>query len=335
MPDPIRLGIAGLGTVGVGVLEALAAEGDLIAARAGCPVEVTAVSARSRTRDRGVDISGFAWEDDPVEIARRDDVDVVIEVIGGEDGPAKATAETALAGAKHVVTANKAMLAHHGAEMAAAAEAAGTALRFEAAVAGGIPVVKALTEGLAANRITRVAGVMNGTCNYILTEMEASGRDYSDVLAEAQAKGYAEADPATDVGGFDAAHKLALLAATAFGARVDFGGVAIEGIERVSLTDIREARAMGFAIKLLGVAEKTASGIEARVHPAMVPKHSAIAEVSGVTNCVAIDSDFTGTLLLVGPGAGAHPTAAAVAGDIVDIARGLIMPAFTVPSAQL
>ena len=258
MPEPLRIGLAGLGTVGAGVVKIVQAHGEVIAARAGRPVEIVAISARSRHRDRGVDLSAYAWEDDPVALARRDDVDLVVEAMGGEDGPAKATASAALAGGKHLVTANKAMLARHGQSLAEAAEASGVALRFEAAVAGGIPVVKALTEGLAGNGITRLIGVMNGTCNYILTRMEAEDAPYAQVLEEAKRLGYAEADPRFDVGGIDAAQKLALLAATAFGTRVDFDGIAVEGIERVSLADIEHAAELGYRIKLLGVAQQTA-----------------------------------------------------------------------------
>ncbi|MDQ2674416.1 MAG: homoserine dehydrogenase, partial [Chloroflexota bacterium] len=267
MPAPLRVGLAGLGTVGTGVVRMLQANGETIAARAGRPVEIVAISARSRHRDRGVDLSAYAWEDDPVALARRDDVDLVVEVMGGEDGPAKATAATALARGKHVVTANKAMLARHGQALAEAAEAKGVALRFEAAVAGGIPVVKALTEGLAGNTITRLMGVLNGTCNYILTRMEAEDAPYARVLEAAQRLGYAEADPAFDVGGIDAAQKLALLAAAAFGTRVDYDGIAVEGIERVSLADIEHAAELGYRIKLLGVARMTEAGLEARMQP--------------------------------------------------------------------
>ena len=260
--------MAGLGTVGAGVVRMLAAHGDTIAARAGRPIEIVAISARSRHRDRGVELGGFAWEDDPVALARRGDVDLVVEVIGGEDGPAKATAMAALTGGKHLVTANKAMLARHGQALAEAAEAAGVALRFEAAVAGGVPVVKALTEGLAGNAITRVMGVLNGTCNYILTAMETRRAPYAQVLEEAQRLGYAEADPAFDVGGMDAAQKLALLAATAFATRVDPGGMSVEGIERVSLADIEHAAELGYRIKLLGVARRPAAGSRPAPSPA-------------------------------------------------------------------
>jgi homoserine dehydrogenase len=335
MPDPLRIAIAGLGTVGAGVVAMVQKNGGLIAARAGRPVEIAAISARSRARPRGVDLGPYAWEDDPVALARRPDVDLVVEAIGGEDGPAKATAETAIAHGRHVVTANKALLARHGQALAEAAEAAGVALRFEAAVAGGIPVVKALTEGLAGNAITRVMGVMNGTCNYILTQMEATGAPYAQALGEAQRLGYAEADPAFDVGGVDAAQKLALLAAIAFGTRVDFAGVAVEGIERVSLTDIGQAADMGYRIKLLGVARLTAEGLEARTQPCLVPARSPLGTLEGVTNMVVVEGDFVGQTIYRGPGAGAGPTASAILADVIDVARGAVRPAFGRPAAGL
>lgn len=335
MPPPLRLALAGLGTVGTGVVKMIETHRSLIAARAGRDIEIAAVSARSRTRDRGVDISAFAWEDDPVALARRDDVDLVIEVMGGEDGPARATTLAAFAAGKHVVTANKAMLARHGQHLAEVAEAAGLALRFEAAVAGGIPVVKALSEGLAGNRILRVMGVMNGTCNYVLTEMEASGRSYPQVIAEAQRLGYAEADPVFDVGGIDAAHKLALLSAAAFGTQVDFDGIAIEGIERVNLADIEYAAELGYRIKLLGVARAAEDGLEARMQPCLVPAHSPLGTLEGVTNMVVVEGDFVGRIVLQGAGAGEGPTASAILGDVIDIARGLIVPAFGRPARQL
>ncbi|GMG80823.1 homoserine dehydrogenase [Paralimibaculum aggregatum] len=336
-PDtsPLRIGIAGLGTVGAGVVKLLAANAGAIAARAGRPVAVTAVSARSRGRDRGVDLAPYAWEDDAVRLAARDDVDCVVEVVGGSNGPAKALVEAALAAGKPVVTANKALIAHHGQALAEAAEAAGVALRAEAGVAGGIPVMKALTEGLAANRIHRVSGVLNGTCNYILTEMAATGRGYAEVLAEAQAKGYAEADPAFDVGGTDAAHKLAILAAAAFGTRVDFAGVTTEGIERITAADIETAGDLGFAIKLLAVARMEAGGLEQRVRPTMVPRESLIGSLPGVTNAVVLEGDFVGTCAFTGPGAGEGPTASAIVADLMDIARGAAGPLFAQPAAGL
>jgi len=335
MTDPLRVGVAGLGTVGAGILKIAQGHAGLLAARAGRPIAVVAVSARSRSRDRGVDLAGYAWEDDPVALARRGDVNLVVEVIGGEDGPAKATASAALAAGKHVVTANKAMLARHGQALAEAAEAAGVALRFEAAVAGGIPVMKTLAEGLAGNAVRRVMGVLNGTCNYILTEMETTGAAYADVLERAQRLGYAEADPAFDVGGIDAAQKLALLAATAFGTRVDPEGQEVEGIERVSLADIAHAAELGYRIKLLGVATASDAGVEMRTQPCLVPAPSPIGRLEGVTNMVVLEGDFVGRIVLSGPGAGEGPTASAIVGDVVDIARGARGPAFGRPAAGL
>ena len=335
MTKPLRIGLAGLGTVGAGIVAILQTNAALIAARAGRPIILTAVSARNRSRDRGVDVSGYAWEDDPVALARRDDVDLVIEVMGGEDGPAKATSEEALARGKSLVTANKAMMARHGQALAEAAEASGAALRFEAAVAGGIPVVKALTEGLAGNGVTRVMGVLNGTCNYILTQMQAHDAPYDDVLAEAQRLGYAEADPAFDVGGIDAAQKLALLSAIAFGTRVDFDGITVEGIERVNLADIEHAAELGYRIKLLGVAQPAGGGIEARMQPCLVPAGSALGQLEDVTNMVVLEGDAVGRIVMAGPGAGAGPTASAIMGDVIDIARGFLMPAFGIPAADL
>ncbi|QPH52901.1 homoserine dehydrogenase [Pontivivens ytuae] len=335
MTQPLRIAIAGLGTVGVGVVRMVTAHGDRMAARAGRAIEITAVSARSRTKDRGVDLSPYGWEDDPVALARRDDVDLIVEVMGGEDGPAKVLTETALGSGKHVVTANKAMMARHGQALAELAEANGAVLRYEAAVAGGIPIMKALTEGLAGNGIERVMGVMNGTCNYILTQMEQTGADYADVLMKAQQLGYAEADPAFDVGGIDAAHKLALLAATSFGTRVDFDGVQIEGIEQVSLADIEQAREMGYRVKLLGIARMGEDGLEQRMQPVLVPASSSVGRLDGVTNMVIVEGDFVGRTVFTGPGAGEGPTASAILGDVIDIARGLTVPAFGQPAGTL
>ena len=335
MNEPLKLGIAGLGTVGVGLLQLLDKHGERLAANAGRPLRVAAVSARSRDKDRGVSLAGMRWVDDPVRLATDPGIDVFVELIGGADGAAKASVEAALHAKKHVVTANKALLARHGVELARMAEKNAVALNFEAAVAGGIPIIKTVREALAGNGITRIYGILNGTCNYILSRMADHGLSFADALAEAQAKGYAEADPAFDIGGFDAAHKLALLTALAFGTRVAFDQIHIEGIQGISNIDIEAAQELGYAIKLLGVAMLTDSGIEQRVHPALVPEDSAIAEVGGVTNAIAIDADFAGNLLLVGPGAGAKPTASAVASDIADIAAGFVLPPFGTPSSKL
>ncbi len=335
MPDPLRLGLAGLGTVGIGVVKIVQRHAALIAARAGRPVQIVAVSARDRTRTRSADISAYAWEDDPVRLAARPDVDVFVEVMGGSDGPAKAATEVAIAAGKDVVTANKALLSHHGQALALAAEARGRTIRFEAAVAGGIPVIKALTEGLAGNAVRRVLGVMNGSCNYILTRMETAGLPYATVFEEARGLGYLEADPTLDVGGIDAGHKLALLAAVAFGTRVHFEQVAIEGIERVSIEDIRHAGDMGFRIKLLGVAQMTGRGLEQRMAPCLVPADSPLGQLPGGTNMVVIEGDPVGQIVLRGPGAGEGATASAVMGDVIDLARGIRLPVFGQPAAAL
>ena len=252
MTRPLAIAVAGLGTVGAGVVKLLRANADIIAARAGRPIAITAVSARERNRDRGISLSGLRWYEDPVALAADPQVDVVVECIGGSEGPARALVQAAIAAGKHVVTANKALLAVHGAALAQASEARGVALAFEAAVAGGIPAIKTLREGLAANRIQRVAGILNGTCNYILTVMREQKREFAEVLAEAQKLGYAEADPFFDIDGIDAAHKLAILAALAFGRPVDFSAVHVEGIREVSALDIALAEELGYRIKLLG-----------------------------------------------------------------------------------
>lgn len=335
MNAPLRLGIAGLGTVGIGVVKIVRQHAALLSARTGRDISISAVSARNRDKDRGVALTDFAWEDDPVALAKRDDVDLYIELMGGTDGPAKASVEAAIAAGKDVVTANKAMLAIHGQALAEAAETAGVSLRYEAAVAGGIPVIKALTEGLAGNQITRIVGVMNGSCNYILTRMESAGLSYSEVFAEADALGYLEADPQLDVGGIDAAHKLAILSSIAFGTQVDFDGIELEGIERVSIDDIRHADDMGYKIKLLGVAQRTPRGLEQRMMPCLVPATSPMGQLQGGTNMVAVEGDAIDQIVLRGPGAGEGPTASAVMGDVCDIARGLRLPVFGQPATGL
>jgi homoserine dehydrogenase len=324
----LRVGVAGLGTVGAGVVRLLAANFSVIAARAGREIVVTAVSARDASRDRGVSLAGMKWHADPVGLATDPDVDVVVELIGGADGLAKSLVEAAILAGKPVVTANKALLAVHGSRLAEMAESAGVSLGFEAAVAGGIPVIKALREGLAGNRISRVAGILNGTCNYILTVMRKEGKEFADVLKDAQALGYAEADPSFDIDGVDAAHKLAILAALAFGRRVDFDAVHVEGIRRISALDISFAEELGYRIKLLGIAREISGGVEVRVHPAMVPKGALLAAVEGVFNAVLAEGDFAGTIFLQGRGAGAGPTASAVVADLIDICRRGALPVF-------
>jgi homoserine dehydrogenase len=331
----LRIGIAGLGTVGSGTVRLLQEHRALLAQRCMRPIEIGAVSARDRTRDRGIDLAGLRWSNDALALARGPAIDVVVELIGGADGIARQVVEAAIAARKHVVTANKALLAHHGTALASAAEAAGVTLAYEAAVAGGIPIIKALREGLAANGVERIYGILNGTCNYILTTMRRTGREFADVLAEAQTLGYAEADPSFDVDGVDAAHKLAILTAVAFGCEVDFAGVHVEGIRNVSAMDIAYAEELGYRIKLLGSARPTEHGIEQRVHPCMVPIGTPIAHVEGVFNAVVTEGDFVGQNVAEGRGAGAGPTASAVVADLMDIARGRTLPTFSVPAAQL
>jgi homoserine dehydrogenase len=335
MNGALRIGIAGLGTVGGGTARLLLEHGDVLAQRCGRPIQIAAVSARDRTRERGIDVSKLRWFDDALALARDPEIDVVVELIGGADGIAKQVVETAIGHRKHVVTANKALLAHHGTALARAAEAAGVALAYEAAVAGGIPIVKALREGLAGNRVERIYGILNGTCNYILTTMRRTGREFADVLAEAQALGYAEADPTFDVDGIDTAHKLAILTALAFGCETNFAGVHVEGIRNISAMDIAYAEELGFRIKLLGSARPTEHGIEQRVHACMVPIGTPIAHVEGVFNAVVTEGDFVGQNVAEGRGAGAGPTASAVVADLIDIARGRILPTFSVPAAEL
>ncbi len=335
MTTPLKIAVAGLGTVGAGLVRLLRQQAEMLERRCARRLVVTAVSARDRDRDRGLDLSGTTWFEQPEAMARDADADVVVELIGGEDGVAKAVCEAAIAARRAVVTANKALLARHGTRLARAAEDAGVALCYEAAVAGGIPIVKALREGLVGNRVGRIYGILNGTCNYILTEMRQSGREFTDVLDEAQALGYAEADPSFDVDGIDSAHKLAILTSLAMGCEVDFDGVHIEGIRHVTAEDIAFADELGYRIKLLGIARRTNDGVEQRVHPCMVSLATPIAHVEGVHNAVVAEGDFVGTCVFEGRGAGAGPTASAVVSDLVDIARGIRVPTFAVPAAAL
>jgi homoserine dehydrogenase len=335
MSQPLKVALAGLGTVGAGVIKLLDANRALIERRAGRPIEIVAVSARDRSRDRGVDLGRFAWVDDATTLSIAHDVDVIVELIGGADGPALTLARNTLAGGKPFVTANKAMIAHHGLELAGIAEQQGVPLKYEAAVAGGIPVIKGLREGAAANEIEQVFGILNGTCNYILSEMETKGSDFAEVLGEAQRLGYAEADPSFDIDGVDAAHKLAILASLAFGTAVDFGAVAITGIRHVIAADIAEAAALGFRIRLVGQGEAGSKGLFQRVHPCLVPLAHPLAHVSGSLNAVVAQGNFVGRLFFQGRGAGEGPTASAVVADLIDIARGETGPAFAMPVAAL
>jgi homoserine dehydrogenase len=334
MQQPLRLGIAGLGTVGAAVIRLLERHGAVLAGQLGRPVQVVAASARERGRERGFDMAGIAWHDDPVGLARGGAIDVFVELIGGADGAAHDSVRAALQSGKSVVTANKALLAAHGVELARLAEERGAQLAFEAAVGGGIPIIKTLREALAGNRLTRLTGILNGTCNFILTRME-EGMSYPSALKEAQSLGYAEADPSFDVEGLDTAHKLAILTSVAFGCEIDRDAIFVEGISAIEPEDLAAAEELGYRIKLLGVAQRTENGIEQRVHPTMVPRDSDIARISGVTNAVSVEGDFIGSVMLSGPGAGGNATASAVVGDIIDLARGVRVPPLGRPTASL
>ncbi|NRP73649.1 Homoserine dehydrogenase [Ensifer psoraleae] len=339
MADALKIGIAGLGTVGASLVRILQDRHEMLATTCGRAIEIMAVTARDRSRDRGVNLSEIKWFDDAVSLASEADIDVFIELMGGAGDPAYSAVKAALQRGIHVVTANKALLAAHGIELAGIAEEHGALLNYEAAVAGGIPVIKALRESMTGNTVSRVYGIMNGTCNYILTKMEKEGLSFEDCLKEAQRLGYAEADPAFDIEGNDTAHKLSILTSLAFGTAIAADDIYLEGITNISIEDIQAAADLGYRIKLLGVAQRTESGIEQRVHPTMVPYDSVIAQVDGVTNAVAIESDILGELLMVGPGAGGDATASAVLGDIADIAKSRPgaqhVPAFGRPATAL
>jgi len=335
MVAPLRVGIAGLGTVGAEVVRVIESRAGALSARCGRPVRVVAVTARSKAKKRGLDLGGIAWAKDPLALAADPGIDCFVELMGGAGEPALSAIETALKSAKSVVTANKALIAKHGLRLAKSAEAQGAALNFEAAVAGAIPVVKTLREGLAGTGINRVYGILNGTCNYILTRMEQEGLSFADCLKDAQRLGYAEANPSFDVDGHDTAQKLAILASLAFGTKVAQGAVYVEGISSIAPEDLRAAAELGYRVKLLGVAVRTAKGIEQRVHPTMVPKSSSIAQVMGVTNAVTIDGEGIPPITLVGPGAGGAATASAVVADIADVARGARVNPFGRPVERL
>src|SRR5215469_3508550 len=331
--DAWRIGIAGLGTVGAGLLRLLDERPHF--APAGREAVVTGVSARSRTRPRPVSIENLPWFDDPVALAGSPDTDIFVELIGGSDGPAKVAVETALKAGKPVVTANKALIAEHGAELAALAEERNAPLLFEAAVMGGTPAVKMLREAMVGDEVRSVAGILNGTCNYILTEMEAAGRSFADVLAEAQRLGYAEADPTMDVGGFDAAHKISILAALAFGCAPNYAAAEIEGIEQVDLLDIQLAKDLGYRIKLVASADRSPDGVLVRVHPSLAPLSHPLAQAGGALNALFIEGARIGRIFVQGPGAGSGPTAAAVAADIADVMTGATRPVFQAPAGEL
>ena len=335
MADAFRLGIAGLGTVGTGVVKIVQKHADILSARAGRSIEIIAVSARDQSKDRGFDASGYAWIDDARDLAQRDDVDAIVEMIGGSDGVAKELVEAALANGKHVITANKALLAHHGAALAQLAEDNNVSLSYEAAVAGGIPVIKAMREGFAGNQIDGVFGILNGTCNYMLTAMRETGRDFDVILKEAQDAGYAETPPDLDIDGIDAAHKLALLAAIAFGTKPDFENLPVEGIRKITADDIAFAEEFGYRIKLLGMAKRLNGKYMQSMEPCLVPITNPIGVIEDVYNAVYVSCDAVETPMLTGKGAGEGPTASAVMSDVIDLARGISVPTFGVPAAQL
>ncbi len=328
-----RVGVAGLGTVGASLVGFLA-ERPLFAP-SGEAVHVTGVSARDRNRPRPIEISEIDWFDDPVALAASPDVDIFVELIGGAEGPARACVEAALRLGKPVITANKALIATHGQALAALAESKGAALLFEAAVMGGAPAVKMLREAMVGEEVDLVAGILNGTCNYILSEMEAGGREFAEVLAEAQRLGFAEADPATDIGGFDAGHKITILAALAFGCAPTFSACEITGIDQIELLDIRLARDLGYRIKLVASASRARGGVCVRVHPALVPLEHPLARTGGALNALFIEGRRIGRLFVQGPGAGGGPTAAAVAADIADVLTGSRRPVFQAPATTL
>lgn len=335
MSEPFRIAIAGLGTVGVGVIKILTENKDVITQRAGREIEIVAVSARSKDKDRGVNIDGYEWFDNTADISACESADAIVELVGGSEGVAADVVRAALSGGKHVVTANKALVAHHGSELAKAAEDNNVSLMYEAAVAGGIPVIKMMREGLAANNYNAVYGILNGTCNYILTMMRETGADFADVLKDAQEFGYAEADPTFDIEGVDAAHKLCILTSIAFGVKPDFDAMKIKGITQINATDIAYATEFGYRIKLLGIARKIDGKIMQVLEPCLVPINSPMGIVEDVYNAVYVEGDFVETPLITGKGAGEGPTASSVVADIIDLARGLHIPTFGVPVSAL
>lgn len=335
MSKALRLGIAGLGVVGAGVVKIIQKHASLLEARADSSIEIVCVSAKDKNKNRGVDVSGYEWESDPVALAQRPDIDVVVELMGGSEGAARETVSTALESGKSVVTANKALLAHHGVKLATLAESKGVSLNYEAAVAGGIPVIKMLREGLAGNQINSVYGILNGTCNYILTAMRETKRDFDVILKEAQEKGYAEADPSFDVDGIDAGHKLSILSALAFGTPVQFTGMHIEGIRKITAADISFAEEFGYRIKLMGVAKRMNGQFMQLMAPALVPLDNPMGVIEDVYNAVYIAGDSVETPFISGRGAGQDPTASAVMSDIIDLARGFKVPTFGIPAPKL
>lgn len=336
MANALNIAIAGLGTVGCGMVRLIQQQQAVLQERAGKAIEIVAVSARDANKARDIALPAHTvWETDAVALAEHEDVDLVVELIGGHEGVAKELVEKALAAGKSVVTANKALIAHHGAELAALAEANRAGLRFEAAVAGGIPIIDAIQHGVAANHFSRITGILNGTGNFILTTMQQTGREFDDVLAEAQALGYAEADPSFDVDGIDTAHKLAILTSLAYGTRPQLEHMPIEGIRSITASDIAYAQELNYRIKLLGITEPLGQGICQRVHPCLVHRDLPMARVRGAFNAVQIDGSDVGRVLLEGQGAGAGPTASAVVSDILQLAHGTHLPPLSIAAEKL
>jgi homoserine dehydrogenase len=334
MSAPLRVGIAGLGTVGAGALHIMREQAALLEARCGRAIEVVAVSARDANKQRNAALGGARWEANALSLATADDIDLVVEVIGGADGIAAQLVSTALENGKAVVTANKALIATHGMALVQLAEKKQTTLAFEAAVAGGIPILKVLREGLVANQFTKIIGILNGTSNYILTRMANTGCAFEEALVEAQALGYAEADPSFDVDGVDTAQKLAILTSFAFGCPPNLGAVYVEGIRGVTKCDMEFASELGHTIKLLGITELTDQGIMQRVHPCLLPANSPVG-VDDVFNAIVVEGSSVGRVILEGRGAGSGPTASSIVADIVDIASSVRRPSFGLPPAHL
>ena len=333
--NPLNIGIVGLGTVGLGLVDFLIKNKKIITLRAGREIRISGVCAKRKNKKRELDLSGLRWISDPLTLSNEEEIDVVVELVGGQDEPAKSIIEKSLLNKKHVVTANKALIAHHGHYLATLAEEQKVALNFEAAVAGGIPILKILKESLSGNEVSRVYGVINGTCNYILTQMENHEQDYSKIFKQAQDLGFVEKDPSLDVGGIDSAHKISIIAALAFGSRINFDNIKIKGIESISLLDIKNANAMGYRIKLLGLANKSKAGISQEVEPCLVPMESLFGKLEGGTNMVMVEGNFVGQTHYMGPGAGAGPTASSIVSDLIDIARGNVTPPFGQKASEL
>lgn len=335
MTSTLNIGIAGLGTVGCATVNLLEKHAQLLADRTGRQIKVVAISARDPNKPRPINTDGIEFVADPLALANHPDIHCVVELIGGADGIAKQLVRAALENGKHVVTANKALIAHHGLELAEMAEKNHIQLAFEAAVAGGIPVIKVLRESLVGNQCTAIRGILNGTSNYILTEMARSKRPFADILQDAQDKGYAEADPTFDIDGTDAAHKLAILSAIAFGITPQIKAVQKEGMASITPEDLNYATDLGYAVKIIGSAEQTPQGVIQGVYPMLVPLESPLARVDRVLNAISVAADMVQSIFLEGPGAGGDATASAVVADIADIARGTRYPAFGVPTDKL